>query len=174
MSAPSEKDWQAVDAAGVTEAHKRFEPFVGTFSAEVQIWMESGQEPFRSTGVMTNTLELGGRFLAHNYQGDPGPGPFEGFQGCGYWGYNTVSGKYEGFWIDSASTFMQTEAGEVDPSGRVWNLVGEMVNPQDGTLLQKRSVITLEDRDHHRLEMFFTDRTGNEFRAMEVHYTRRS
>ena len=44
------------------DAHKRFEPFVGTFKAEVKMWMGPG-EPHVSTGVMINTLDLGGRFL---------------------------------------------------------------------------------------------------------------
>ena len=43
---------------GTDEHHQ----LVGTFKAVVKIWMGPG-EPMVSTGVITNTMELGGRFL---------------------------------------------------------------------------------------------------------------
>ena len=47
----------------------------------------------------------------------PEPAPFPDFEGRGFWGYNKNPRQYEGFWIDTASTIMQTEFGEVDESG---------------------------------------------------------
>ena len=54
--------------------HGKFEPFVGTFRAQVKLWMGPG-DPMVSTGTMHNTMILGGRFLGHDYKGDPGEGP---------------------------------------------------------------------------------------------------
>ena len=48
-------------------------------------------DPMVTTGVMENTLALGGRFLRQDYTGDPSDGPFSNFEGRGYWGYNTVT-----------------------------------------------------------------------------------
>jgi len=171
----SDQGSTAADCAAMgalAEAHKGFKPFVGTFSVEVKLWMGPG-EPHVSTGVMTNTLDLGGRFLRQDYKGDPGGGPFENFEGRGYWGYNTTTKKYEGFWIDSASTFMQHDSGDLDASGKVWTMIGEMVDPQSGGSLRKRSVITLKDNDHHQLEMFFKGPDGKESKAMEIRYARK-
>ncbi len=155
----------------LAEAHKKFDPFVGTFTAEVKLWMGPG-EPQVSTGVMENTLDWDGRFLRQTYKGDPGDGPFPNFEGCGFWGYNTVTNKYEGFWIDSASTAMQNEIGDVDESGKVWTMIGEMTDPA-GKAMQKRSVITLNDDDHHVMEMYFKGADGNEMKGMEIQYTRK-
>ena len=155
----------------LAEQHKRFDAFVGTFKAEVKLWMGPG-EPHVSTGVMTNSMDLGGRFLRQIYKGDQSDGPFPNFEGRGYWGYNTVTNEYEGFWIDSASTFMQNETGQVDASGKVWTMTGQMTDPQTGQPMQKRSITTLEDRDHHCIEMFFKGPDGNEFKAMEISYSR--
>ena len=147
---------------GPDEHHTRLEPFVGTFKAVVKLWMGPG-EPMVSTGVMTSTMELGGRFLHQHYEGDPAPdAPFPDFQGRGYWGYNHTTKKYEGFWIDTASTMMQNESGDVDASGKVWTMRST----------QKKSVITLTDRDHHSMEMFFKDSDGNEIKGMEIKYIR--
>lgn len=161
------------EMGALDEAHKKFEPFKGTFRAEVKMWMGPG-DPHVSTGMMTNASDLGGRFLRQMYKGDPGAGPFPDFEGRGFWGYNTVTKKYEGFWIDTASTFMQHETGDLDASGKVWTMIGEFTNPQTGQPMKKRSVITLQDNDHHRMEMFFPGPDGKEMKAMEINYTRAS
>ena len=69
--------------AAPTEEHTKLQAFVGTFAAEVKIWMGPG-EPVVTTGVMTNSMDLGGRFLRQTYQGDAAEGPFPSFAGRGY------------------------------------------------------------------------------------------
>jgi hypothetical protein len=129
-------------------------------------------DPMVSTGVMTNALDLGGRYLSQTYKGDPCEGPFPNFAGRGYWGYNTTSEKFEGFWIDNACTMMQNEVGDVDSAGKVWTMRGEMTCPQTKAPMKKRSVITLKDKDHHSMEMFFTGPDGKETKNMEIQYVR--
>ncbi|GJM26783.1 MAG: hypothetical protein DHS20C16_31980 [Phycisphaerae bacterium] len=157
----------------ITDAHKRFEPFVGTFAAEVKMWMGPGG-PTVSTGTMENALDLGGLFLKQSYQGDATDGPFPNFAGRGFWGYNTVDKKYEGLWIDTVCSFMQTESGEVDASGKVWTMIGEMTNPGTGQPMRKRTVITLQDENRNHMETYFTGPDGKEFKAMEIQYVRKS
>ncbi|MCH7591297.1 MAG: DUF1579 domain-containing protein [Planctomycetes bacterium] len=164
----TECDFAEMSAA--TEDHKRLEPFVGTFKAEVKMWMGPG-DPMVSTGKITNTFDLEGRFLHQVYTGDPNDGPFANFEGRGYWGYNKTTKKYEGFWIDSASTIMQTESGKVDAGGKVWTMIGEMTG-SDGNPMKKRSVITLQDNDHHLMEMYFGRADGSESKGMEIRYER--
>lgn len=164
----------AEECAGMgetAEAHEKFKPFVGTFAAQVKMWMGPG-DPMESTGTMTNTLELGGRFLQQQYKGDPGDGPFPNFEGKGFWGYNTATNKYEGLWIDTATTQMQTEQGEVDSSGKVWTMVGEARDPH-GKPFKKKSIIKLIDTDHHTMEMYFSTPQGEQ-KGMEINYTRKA
>lgn len=151
--------------------HDRLKPFLGTFKAEVRIWMGPG-DPMVSTGVMTSTLDLGGKFVKQHYKGDPSPEPtpFPDFEGRGFWGYNKNTQQYEGFWIDTASTIMQTETGTVDDSGKVWTMVGEMVG-QDGSPCTKKSIITLVDDNNHHMEMYF-NQGDQEFKGMEIRYVR--
>ena len=51
-------------------------------------------------------------------------------------------------------------------------MVGEMTDPK-GNTVKKRSVITLEDNDHQKIEMFFSGQNGKEFKAMEIRYERK-
>ncbi|MFQ5740180.1 MAG: DUF1579 family protein [Acidobacteriota bacterium] len=157
--------------AAPTAEHSLLEPFVGSFMAEVKIWMGPG-DPMVSTGRMTNTMDLGGRFLRQVYTGDPGEGPFPGFEGRGFWGYNKTDQRFEGFWIDIASTMMQIEYGQVDDSGRVWNMKSTMTDPRSGQPVARRSVITLIDRDHHSMEMYWHAPQG-EVKGMEIQYARK-
>jgi hypothetical protein len=150
--------------------HDRLKPFAGNFRARVKMWMGPG-EPMVATGMMHSAFDLDGLFLRQEYRGDPGEGPFPGFQGRGYWGYNLTTKRYEGFWIDTASSLMQTEFGTVDKSGKVWTMTGQMPDPQTGSPLTKRSVVTLQSDDQHKLEMYF-GKDGQEFKAMEIEYTR--
>ena len=162
-------DFEAMSRA--TEHHEKLKPFEGTFRAEVKMWMGPG-EPMVSTGTMVNTMELGGKFLHQHYTGDPSDGPFPEFAGRGYWGYNTATDKYEGMWIDSASTMMQTETGDLE--GNVWTMVGEMKDPMSGNNITKKSVITLIDDNHHSMEMYFPGQDGKESKGMEIQYTRQA
>ncbi len=69
---------------------------------------------------------------------------------------------------------MQTDTGDVDSACKVWTMVGTMTDPQSGNPMTKRSVITLQDDDHHQIEMFFQGPDGNEFKAMEIKYSRKT
>ncbi len=156
--------------AATTPEHEKLKPFEGTFKAQVSMWMGPG-DPMVSTGTMVNEFDLGGRFLKQTYTGDPNDGPFPEFEGRGYWGYNNITKRYEGFWIDNASTMMQTETGEIDETGKVWTMIGEIPNPATGDNMTKRSVIVLEDDDNHRMEMYFETGEG-EMKSMEILYKR--
>ena len=151
--------------------HELLKPFEGRFRATVKLFMGPDQV-HESTGVMVNTFQLGGLYLHQDYTGDAVDGPFPSFLGKGYWGFNTVVGRYEGFWIDNVSTVMQTESGEVDDTGKVWTMFGEVTHPATNQAMKKRSVITLLDGDGHRMDTFFTGQDGAEFKSMEIEYTR--
>ena len=40
-------------------------------------------------------------------------------------------------------------------AGKEWTMRSELIHPEGGTM-SKRTVITLEDDDHHSMESFFT------------------
>ena len=154
-----------------TEWHQKLAPFAGQFTAEIQLLMGPG-EPQVITGVMTNGFELNNQFLQQVYAGDASDGPFPDFAGRGYWGYNTATNQYEGFWIDTASTLMMHETGDVDAAGKVWTMVGAFSHPQTGQRLTRKTVITLVDDDHHKMEQFMDGPDGQEMKTMVMNYTR--
>jgi hypothetical protein len=156
--------------AAVTDHHRRLEPFAGTFSARTKWWREPGAPPAESTGTMTNTWRLGGRFLEQHYLSQMMGAPFEGM---GLWGYNTITQRYEGVWMDNMGTGISFETGSCDKSGRVFTMLGEIDNPSTGQKVPKRSVISLKNSNEHVFEIYFTFPGAPEFKVMEVTYTRK-
>lgn len=161
-------DMEACIKAGTPGAeHERLNQFEGVWTARCSHWMDPAGDPMTSTGVMTNSWILDGRFLHQAYKSD-----CQKFFGTGYFGFNNITGQYEGLWLDSMSTAMMTDVGSCDDSGTTWVMTGASEMPGTGVTFTKRSVITVRDADHHTMEMFYAGPDGNEFRVMEIEYTR--
>ncbi len=154
-------------AAETGSEHESIARFEGTWRAEVKMWMDPSGEPHVSQGTMVNTMVLGGRFLQEEYKDDSGM-----FEGKGFWGYNTIDKRYEGFWIDSMATFFQLERGQHDPASDSYNMEGSMTDPGSGKPMTKRSVIKALGPDEHVMEMYFKGEQGAEMKCMEIHYKR--
>jgi hypothetical protein len=150
-----------------TAHHEALARFAGKWRAEVRFFSAPPGMPPVSHGTMSSTLVLGDRFLQQEYRDDSGL-----FEGRGFWGYNTVDGRFEGFWIDSMASFFQVEHGEHDATGDTYTMRGTLTDPTTRQPLQKRSVIRYLEPDAHTLEMFFTNAQGQEGKAMEIRYTR--
>ena len=130
------------------------------------MWFGPG-DPMVQTGIMTNTFQLRGFFLHQDFVGEP-----YGFLGKGYWGFNQTLKVYEGFWIDTASSAMQTESGNVDESGRIWTMQSKAVHPHTGGTLLRKSIIRLIDDNHYSTDSFFTGVGQAEFKEMEIQFVR--
>ena len=152
--------------------HGLFHPLVGTFKATVKMWMGPG-EPMVSTGTMVNSMVLGGLHLHQDYKGDPNPGPFPAFEGKGFFSFNKHKKQFEGFWVDNAASWLSMEAGQVDASGKRWEMHSEMDDPMSGAPTKKRTVIEIRDNNHHSMISYFTPKGGQESKCMEITYVRK-
>lgn len=151
--------------------HALLKPFVGTFRATVTIWMGPG-EPMVQHGTMVNQFQLDGLYLFQDYVGDPSPGPWPAFLGKGYWGYNTTTKEFEGFWIDNASTIMKLEKGQVDSTGKLWTMKNSFVSPYTGQPTSQRNEIRVLDNDHNDMTTWMPGPDGNEIKAMHIDFVR--
>lgn len=158
---------EACVAPGTGPQHQSLARFAGSWRAEVKLWFDPSGPPNVSKGTMTNTLVLAGRFLQQDYQDDAGV-----FGGKGFWGYNDVDGRYEGFWIDVMSNMFQIEHGSHDPAGDTYTMRGTITNPSTGKPMTKRSVITVKGRDAHEIVMYFQQEGAAECKVMEIQYRR--
>jgi len=154
-------------AAETGPQHDTLARFAGNWRAEVKIWMEPGKDPIVTHGTMRSEMVLGGRFLQQQYRDENGT-----MEGRGFWGYNTIDGRYEGFWIDSMATMFQVEQGQHDAESDTYEMIGTMTDPGSRRMMKKRSLITYAGPKAHRMEMFFDRGEGGEQKCMEIRYTR--
>ena len=140
-------------AATPGEAHKKLDAVVGTFDAKVKMWTDPSKPPEESAGTSVNTWVLGDRFVETKYEG-----MFMGqpFSGIGFTGYDNVTKKYVGTWMDTMSTGMMVSKG---------TMTGKM------STVREKTIVT--DSDHYAMEMWGAGPDGKSYKMMEITYTRR-
>jgi len=164
------KRWQEATTPG--EAHKKLEAMVGTWDAEVKIWMNGPSgEPTVSKGTSENKFVLGGRYIEQDFTSEMMNQPFSG---VGYTGYDNFNKKYVGFWIDNMSTAMSTMDGNADKSGKTFTMWGKMDEPMTGEKGKKvKYVTTVIDNDKHVFQVYDVTTYGDKKPTMQITYTRR-
>jgi len=164
------KRWEESMTPG--EAHKKLEPMVGTFDAEVKMWMNGPSgEPTTSRGTSLNSLVLGGRYVQQEFTGEMMNQPFNGI---GYTGYDNFNKKYTSFWIDNMSTAMSTMDGSIDKEGATFTMWGKMDEPMTGERGKKVKYVTrIIDADKHVFEVYDVTAYGDKKPTMQITYTRK-
>lgn len=166
------EDMQACMAAGIPgEQHKALAKGVGTWAGKNTMWMAPGTEPMKSDCTSTITMIMDGRYCKCDMSGDmPGMGPFTG---QGIVGFDNVSQKFVGTWIDNMGTGIMNGTGELSKDGKVmtWNYTYNCPITKKPAIL--REVETHADANTMKLEMFGNDpKTGKEFKMMQIDFTR--
>ncbi len=158
--------WQKAMTPG--DGQKKLEPLVGTFDARVRTWMDPSKPPDDTVGTSVNNWVLGDRYVQMKYEG-----VFLGetFNGIGYVGYDNVTKKYQGSWMDTASTGMMLSNGTMD--GKTIAMKATTSDPATGKVTTSDEKITISDADHHTLELWGKTPDGKNFKMMEIQYTRK-
>lgn len=160
--------WQKASTPGA-QHQQLAEQFAGTWSTRQTMWMDPSAPPMSETGKSVNTPVFGGRQLRMDFTGQFMGQPFEGM---GYTGYDNITGKYLGSWMDNMSTGQFLAAGDYDPATRTYTYRGEMPDPmKPGTMIPVREVVRVVDNDHHVME-WYEVRDGKERKSMQIEYTR--
>lgn len=166
---PQEMMTAQVRAGTPGAQHKALEPFIGTWSAEVAMYMDPSMPPMESTGTMVNSWIYGGRYLEHKFEGDFGGMKFEG---SGLWGFDIAAGKYIGIWYDSMSTSVMHSSGPVSKDGKTWTMASTNTDPMTGKDSTGEEVITLDSPTQHTMTMY-GDVGGKKVKRMEIVYTKK-
>ena len=169
---PDEKAMmEAMAKAGAPgDAHKKLDPMVGTFDTKAKMWMDPSKPPEETSGKTESKWVLGNRFVHETYEGTFMGQPFSGM---GYWGYDNITKKYTGTWMDSMGTAMMNSTGKVDASGKVLTYTAMMNDPMTGKLCKITEKVTVTDNDHHMMEMWGPDPSGKNYKMMEITYVRK-
>ena len=169
---PDEKAvMEAMAKAGTPgDAHKKLDPMVGTFDTKAKMWMDPSKPAEETSGKTESKWVLGNRFVQETYEGTFMGQPFSGM---GYWGYDNITKKYTGTWMDSMGTAMMNSTGKMDASGKILTYTAMMNDPMTGKLCKITEKVTVTDNDHHMMEMWGPDPSGKNYKMMEITYVRK-
>jgi len=151
-------------AASPGPQHERLAKMVGHWTTQTKMWMDPSKPPQESTGTMDSAMALGGRYLVSIHRGQMMGMAFEGHE---LDGYDNVSGRYVGAWIDNMGTGVMSLTGDLDASGKVMTMTGEIVDPLTHKKMTYKGVSTHVDDDTFRYDSYMVD-GGKEVKVMEM------
>jgi hypothetical protein len=172
-------DWMRRGLPG--PAHAALEPLVGSWRVHMSFYATFGRSPHEPPitvdGFTCKRQWLaGGRYLEDLTEGAA--------VGTSYWrkgwlGYSNMDRRYEWVTIDGVNSNMMSYVGDADPeSGMPISMSGVFTDQgvageeYAGKPVGMRTVITIEDNDHHVLELYFTPPGKPEVLATRQLYTR--
>ncbi len=169
----TQADMQACMAAGTPgKQHEHLAKNVGVWQGKSTMWMAPETSPMTSECIATYTPMMDGRFVKCEIAGEmPGMGPFNGF---GLYGFDNVSQRFQGTWVDNCGTGIMNGAGELSADGKVltWNFTYNC--PIQKKPVNMREIETITGPNSKTLEMFGIDpKSGKEFKMMEIAFTRK-
>lgn len=150
------------------EPHQAMAATVGTYDLKIKGWHEPGAPVTEDVGTAKRSMILGGRVLVEEFNGSMMGQPFTGH---GMRGYDNVTGKYWSTWMDSMSTGVMLSKGSCDAKGAC-TFTGSYDDPVRKTLVTLR-MTTRQDGPKEIFEMYSPDKSGKEFKMMEITYTKR-
>lgn len=161
------KKFQEAVAPGAHHSHLK--DMVGDWNAEIRQYMAPGAEPLVSQGEATYELAFGGRFLIQHMTADMMGMPFEGM---GISGFDKTKNKHTIVWADNMGTAITYSEGDCSDHCKKEVHNTTMTDPVMGETMNVKMVTKVIDHNKHVFEMYMAGPDGNEFKSMEIIYTR--
>jgi hypothetical protein len=149
--------------------HKVLDACVGKWTSHIKMWMDPAAPAMESEGTAEGKWIMGGRYLQEDFKSTMMGMPFEGM---GLTGFDNIKKAYVGSWIDNMGTGVTTMEGAYDAAKKTISCTSQCPDPTMTKYVSSRMVSTLVDANSHKLEMYGPDKSGKEFRCMEITYTR--
>lgn len=158
------------DAAKVGPEHEMLAKMTGSWDCAVKMWMDPSQPPMESKASDVCKMIMGGRVSVCDFTGDMMGQPFHGQSQMGYSNYAKM---YWATWTDDGSTGMMYAEGTASADGKTITLLGIYDDPMSNTMNKPwKQVMTMIDDDHHLFEAYEKVGTPEEYKMMEMTYTR--
>lgn len=161
-------DWMKYSTPG--EGHKALAPLAGNWKYTAKFWMKPTEKPEESKGTSKTKWVMGGRFLQQEVKGKAMGKPFNGM---GFTGFDTMREQYQTVWLDDMSTHMMLGSGTFDTAANTLKQSGEFSCAMSGDKNRwYRTDLKITDKNSHTYAMYTKGEDGNEFKSMEITYTR--
>ena len=149
--------------------HQKLASMAGTWDTKVKAWMNPAAPPAESSGTTKAEMVMGGRYLQQSFEGEFMGKPFHGM---GMSGYDNVTKKYWGTWVDDMGTGVMTSTGHMDKGGKSMTYSGQAPDPTTGKMAANKTKVIFTDADHYSFEMWAAGPDGKQTKVMEIAYSR--
>jgi hypothetical protein len=161
-----QKQMEAMQQAGAPgEMHQFLAKGAGVWECTVKMIGVPGAPETGEKGTMTISMVMGGRYQHMNFKGSFMGMPFEG---AGTMGFNNTTGKFEGTWLDNASTATLVTTGTLDKDRKVLTMTGQFADPVTKKMVTQREVTTHKNDNEAVSEFFHKPEDGKETKVMEI------
>jgi hypothetical protein len=142
----------------------------GTWTADMTMWSAPDSPAVKTTGMVENSMILGGRYQQSKHTSSMWGMPFEGISTTGY---DNAKKKFVSTWVDNMGTGIMTMEGTYDSTTRTMKLEGKCFDPATGKDCTMREEFTYVDDNTQKMQMFTTSGGVKEFKNMEMTFTRK-
>jgi hypothetical protein len=162
------KAWEAYKTPG--EMHAMLAKANGDWNTELTLWMDPAGQPVKSKGTCNNKMVLGNRYQQSTFTGDFLGQPMEGM---GTLAYDNAKKQFESTWIDNMGSGIMKATGTYDPSTQTLTMKGVQTDPTTGKDIPFRETHRFVDDNTQVMEMYMTPEGMQEFKTMEIKFTRK-
>lgn len=161
-----------MDYATPGDMQKMMASWDGTWNGDMTMWDHEGAAPQKMLGTAANTMILGGRYQSSKHTGNMMGMPFEGMS---IMGYDNALKKFVSSWIDNFGTGIMMMSGPWDEATKTLTLTGTMPDIcRPGKECTMKEIFKVIDDNTQHMEMYGTDqKTGKEYKMMEINMTRK-
>lgn len=150
--------------------HKALRSWVGTWKTESSYWMAPGGPAMKSSGEAKFRMLLKGRYLSEQFSTNSKD--FGEFKGQGTVAYDRLAKEYILTWIDTMGTGMMISRGQASDDGSKIEYKTTWKDPLTMQDIKYRLVSHLGDPKTRKLEMFAAYPGKDEYKHMEIIYTK--
>jgi hypothetical protein len=170
MTEEDAKDMQACVEAGTPgPMHEWLTKQAGTYQGKTKMWMKPGTPATDGTCTTTITPIFGGRYIKVESTGTM-PGDMGSYEGQGIYGYDNVSKEFTSCWWDNMGSGIMKGTGSLSTDQKTLTINSKYNCPIQKKELSCREVWRHQPDGSMILEMFCPDKTGKEFKMMEITY----
>ena len=152
------------------EPHRRLADKAGVWTYTADFRAAPGAEPEEFEGTTEIQAILGGRYTLEKVNGQFMDQPFNAI---GIFGFDNLTQTYVGAWADNLGTGIMRYEGTASDDGSTIHWVGDAPDLLNGKYVKSRSTDRTIDDDHSVLTFYAMTPDGEEFKSMELRYTRR-
>ena len=148
--------------------HEMLAKSVGDWKTVSKFWMDPAGDPMIVEGTGKTEMILGGRYQKMTHRSAMMGMQTEGISTIGY---DNATEEFTMTWIDNIGTGTAIAKGKYNENTNSIIMNGTMVDPMSKQEMNIKQVLKFLDNDHQLLEMYL-DYNGQEFKSMEIEFTR--